>query len=150
MRKSLFVIAVAGLLVSGYLFVTYVTGAPIVCNTDHGCEIVRGSIYSSFFGIPTPAFGLLFYALLAIGALLWTPSYARLLRLPLALLTGIGVATSAYLTYLEAFVVEAWCSWCVVSAILTIAAFILVWFRGLRSPVVNIDRPAVQGASDRK
>lgn len=127
MRKSLFLIAIAGLLVSGYLFVTYVTGAPIICSTDHGCDVIRNSQYAQFFGIPTPAYGLIFYSLLAIGALLWTPAYARLMRLPLALLTGSGIAVSAYLFYLSKFIIEAWCSWCLVSAILTVIAALLVW-----------------------
>ena len=34
-----------------------------------------------------------------------------------------GVAVSAYLTYLEAAVIHAWCQWCVISAILMTLIF---------------------------
>lgn len=129
MRIPLFSIAVLGLLVSGYLFVTYTSGGPIACGVGHGCDTVRASEYSSFFGIPTPAYGLVFYLVLAIAALLATPANRRWIRWPLSLLTGIGLAVSAGLTYIEAFVIDAWCVWCVVSALLALAAFILVWFR---------------------
>ena len=127
MRKLLFAIAIAGLLVSGYLLVTYVTGGPIVCNNSHGCEIVRASQYANLWGLPTPFYGVLFYLLLAVGALLLTSSHDRLARYLLTLHTSIGVLVSAWLTYVEAFVIEAWCQWCVVSAVLAVIAFIIVW-----------------------
>ena len=38
--------------------------------------------------------------------------------------SGFGVAYSAYLTYLEAFVIHAWCQWCVISAILMTLIFL--------------------------
>jgi len=127
MRRILFVIAILGLLVSGYLAVVYITGGPIVCGEAHGCETVRASQYSSFIGIPTPLFGVIFYLLLAAGAILFTPGNRRRLAWPLALLTAIGLLTSAWLTYLEAFVINAWCFWCVISALLTVAAAVIVW-----------------------
>jgi len=45
---------------------------------------------------------------------------------PLGLLGGVilGVGFSAYLTYLEAFVIHAWCQWCVSSAIIMVLAFL--------------------------
>lgn len=125
--RILFVIALLGLVVSGYLLYTYVSGAPIVCGEGHGCDVIRSSIYSSFFGIPTPGHGVIFYSLLAYGAIMWkgdrTSTMARLLQI----LTGIGFAVTAWLTYLEAFVLEAWCRWCVVSAVLATFAFVIVW-----------------------
>jgi uncharacterized membrane protein len=43
-----------------------------------------------------------------------------------ALVVGsfVGFAYSAYLTYLEAFVIHAWCQWCVISAILMTIIFL--------------------------
>ena len=121
MRRLLFAIAVIGLVVSGYLFITYTTGGPIQCGVGHGCDTVRASAYASFFGVPTPVYGLLFYLLLAIGVIIrWQRG--------LLILTGVGLITSAYLTYLEAFVIHAWCFWCVVSALLTVAAFLLTLY----------------------
>lgn len=129
MRKLLFAVAIAGLLVSGYLFITYAFGWPIVCNTGHGCDIVRASEYASFGGVSTPFYGLIFYGLLAVGALLVTPERWGRMRWWLLGLTTIGVAVSVYLTYLEAFVIGAWCSWCILSALLALVAYGLVlWY----------------------
>ncbi len=134
-RVSLFVLALVGLLVSSYLLSVYVAGGPIKCYGGHGCDTVRASVYAAFLGIPTPAFGVVFYILLAIGALLVGQIQSRGLQYALLLLTGIGLATSAYLTYLEAFVINAWCLWCVVSAIVATLAFLLVWiYEGTHLP----------------
>ena len=45
---------------------------------------------------------------------------------PSGLLAGgiVGVGFSAYLTYLEAFVIHAWCQWCVASAIIMVLVFL--------------------------
>ena len=50
----------------------------------------------------------------------------------LAVLSGLGVAFSGYLTYLEAAVLHAWCRWCLVSAGLILAIFVTS-LAGLRS-----------------
>lgn len=120
-RRSLLIIAFAGLLVSGYLLISYVTPLPLVCDSTGGCEIVRLSSYSSFFGIPTPLFGVVFYMTLGILAALERYNYIRWL-------TVIGVVISAYLSYLEAFVIHAWCLWCVGSAVLATLALIVAWW----------------------
>lgn len=114
-------IALAGLAVSGYLFIAHVANIPVVCGETGGCHTVQESIYASHFGVPTAAYGIIFYALLGILAALEKRSLLKLLTLG-------GLVVSAYLTWLEAFVIFAWCRWCVVSAILATAAFFVVWF----------------------
>jgi uncharacterized membrane protein len=67
-----------------------------------------------------------FLALIVVSFLGLQPSWAKSRFVPLALLGGgiIGVLFSAYLTYLEAFVIHAWCQWCVSSAIIMVLAFL--------------------------
>lgn len=127
MNKPLLLIAFLGLLVSGYLFVTYVSPIPIVCGPSGGCHTVQASQYASHFGLPTPAYGMLYYFALGIMASLWNKDNTRVLFPLIVFTTGTGLAVSAYLTYLEAFVVQAWCTWCVVSAMLATAAFLYIW-----------------------
>ena len=39
-------------------------------------------------------------------------------------LSAVALAFSAYLTFLEAFVIHAWCQWCVISAVLVTIIFV--------------------------
>lgn len=129
MYKSLVVVAFAGLIASGYLFVAYVAPTLSVCTEGGSCYIVQTSRYANMFGVPTALLGVLFYLVLGILAAFWTQQTASKLTLLLTLWTGIGFAVSVWLTYLEMFVIHAWCMWCVASAILATAAFGIVWLR---------------------
>ncbi|MDP3997359.1 MAG: vitamin K epoxide reductase family protein [Candidatus Andersenbacteria bacterium] len=137
MRRALFAVAFAGLLVSGYLFIAYSSNAPVLCVEGGGCDAVRLSKYSHLFGLPVPLYGMAYYCVLAVGALLSTDENRKQLRSPLMFLTGLALIYSVWLTYLEAFVIQAWCMWCVVSALLVIVAFILVWFKMPKHGDVN-------------
>ena len=133
-RIGLFLLAIAGLLVSSYLLIQYTSDTPIACGTGHGCETVRLSAYAQLFGLPTPLYGVVFYLWLAALAIAVDINlvYSRwrkwvLWELRAATLIGLGV--SAWLTYVEAFVIHAWCWWCVVSAIVATLAFVVVWYK---------------------
>jgi protein-disulfide isomerase/rhodanese-related sulfurtransferase len=69
------------------------------------------------------------YLALVFGILIqaWLPSprARRLMQIAVAVIAGGGVAFSAYLTYLEGFVIHAWCAWCAASAIIVTLLFIL-------------------------
>jgi uncharacterized membrane protein len=69
-RRAMLWSALVGLFASTYLFITYVSGAPIVCGLVSGCEAVRASSWSYTFGIPRPALGVVFY-LAIIGLLIY-------------------------------------------------------------------------------
>ena len=127
MHKGLVAVAFAGLVVAGYLFITYTSPLPITCVAGEGCKTVQASHFSSFFGIPTPAYGIVYYLALGVLGALWNKSWSKNMRLALIVLTSSGLAISLFLSYLEAFVIHAWCVWCVSSAILTIIAFIITW-----------------------
>jgi uncharacterized membrane protein len=73
-------------------------------------------------------------ALLVLALLALQPSYEGLAwpsRL-LALFSGVAVLFTAYLTYLELFVIHAVCRWCVTSAVIILAIFLLA-VRDLRT-----------------
>lgn len=127
-RMAIAVLALVGLLVAAYLTL-YKLGylGAIQCSIG-GCETVQSSRFAYFLGMPVAAWGIGAYlAILALALLGVQPRFAgaRWLALALFLLSGVGVVFSAYLTYLEAFVIHAWCQWCVVSAILITLIFLL-------------------------
>jgi protein-disulfide isomerase/rhodanese-related sulfurtransferase len=74
-----------------------------------------------------PAFGILMYVTLALALLAEPMTGARvgsLLRRAVVGISGAGVLASLYLTFLEAFVIHAWCMWCVVQAISVTMVFV--------------------------
>lgn len=125
-RALLAAVSVAGLAVSLYLAWTYAVGAAPACvGGSAGCETVQASPYSRLMGVPVPALGLGGYAALLISAALRSAA-GTALGLFVAL---VGTLFSGYLTYLELFVIEAICQWCVASAVLMVAALALAALR---------------------
>ena len=121
------VLCVLGLIVSGYLAWTHFVGADPYCGGAHSCADVQNSASSEVVGIPVSVIGMIGYALLLASSLLRgrvdpeIDLYLPVLSFGAAL---IGVLYSAYLTYLEAAVIGAWCYWCVASAIIITAIWV--------------------------
>ncbi len=121
-------LALAGIGVSGYLTWTHLANQAVACGGSQDCDIVQQSVYSEVMGVPVALLGLLAYATLL--ALTWLRGRlpAELdAYVPLAVFgtSLIGVLYSAYLTYLELYVIDAICRWCVSSAIIMTAFFLL-------------------------
>ena len=110
----------AAVSVIGIGVATYITiadsggGAPACLAGGGGCETVAGSSYSHLADVNVAVFGIAGYVLL-LGAALWRGDLGRFAGFAMAL---VGFGFSAYLTYLELFVIEAICQWCVTSAVL--------------------------------
>jgi uncharacterized membrane protein len=97
---------------------------PFCAGGGHGCERVQSSTYAKVAGLPVALLGLAGY--LAITAALVAPGQRAQLAAAALAVTGFGF--SAYLTYLELFVIHAICQWCVASAVLlTMLAALTVW-----------------------
>lgn|SRR5574341_2648616 len=128
-------LALAGFFVSLYLWLwkLRLVGS-LACGPGGGCEYVQTSPYAVILGLPVAFFGVIGYLALLIVSLLGLQPRWALRREPtvaLAVLSGLGVSFTAYLTYLEAAVIHAWCRWCLVSAGI-IAGIFLASLVGLR------------------
>ncbi len=120
-------IALAGIALSGYLLYIRWTGGKIYCTSSGGCETVQTSEYATVAGLPVALFGLLLYLAVVAGVGV-SASQIRLRWLVPALFAVAlaGTLYSAYLTYLELWVIEAICAWCVTSAgMVTLIAVLL-------------------------
>jgi uncharacterized membrane protein len=131
LRFVLGALAVVGLLISGYLtWVHYMGVIPVCVGGSGGCETVQTSYYATILGVPVAVLGLVGYSGLLLSALL-RGEIGVYLGFLLAL---VGVLFSAYLSYLELFVIHAICEWCVASATVMVAALICataeVWHLG--------------------
>jgi uncharacterized membrane protein len=121
-------LALAGMGVSGYLAWAHLTDQSVACGQSQGCDIVQQSVYSEVEGIPVALLGLLAYTVLLALMLLRSHVPPELdVTIPLAIfgISLIGMLYSAYLTYLELYVIYAICRWCISSAVVMTAIFIL-------------------------
>jgi uncharacterized membrane protein len=119
-------IAATGLIITGYLALTRLTGGALFCTAGSGCDLVQASRYAFFLGLPTALWGAGLYA--AIGGLALFGFTARR-WLWAYLLAVVGVSFSLYLTFIELFVIRAICVYCVVSAATVVALFGLLLAR---------------------
>jgi len=120
------VLSLAGFFVSLYLWLWKVGLLGTIACGDGGCETVQLSEYAQFLGVPVAFHGMVGYLVLMIVSLVGLQPRWLERREPTLLLvavSGIGVSFAAYLTYLEAAVIHAWCRWCVVSALLIVMIF---------------------------
>lgn len=99
---------------------------PIPCGTGE-CATVQSSRYAWVGTVPVSAIGLGGYLALFALSLAGLQGPLASSRVTAFLLFGgalIGVLFSAYLTYIEAAVLRAWCRYCVASAILISIVFL--------------------------
>ena len=111
----------------------------LACGTG-GCETVQMSKWAMFIGLPVSVWGVFFYVALFAVALLGTTE--RFVDNPwvshaLLALTAWGVAFSAWLTYLELYVINAICRFCVVSAVLVTVTFLVAVFEWRSRPTAQ-------------
>jgi uncharacterized membrane protein/predicted DsbA family dithiol-disulfide isomerase len=117
-----------GIAVSAMLLVDYSKPMPVFCEPGGGCDRVKATAYAAWFGIPTPAIGLV--AFLALGVLgLLRGQRVRTLQVLLATLAAVaGVYFIAVQVQLGAI-----CKYCMVadvSAILLAGGAVLRSLRG--------------------
>src|SRR5215472_7887651 len=102
---------------------------PIPCHVTHGCTDVLTSKYSAIAGIPLSWFGLAFYVtILSLVVFKVFEDVDTPLAFPLAAvfyLTGAGLVVSALLVGVQAFILKAFCEYCLLSAALVLTMFLL-------------------------
>lgn len=122
-RKRLYavaaIVALFGLADGIYLTVEHVTGRTAQCIASSGCQDVLSSEYAAFGPVPLAALGALAYFTAFSLAILAAFGYAKCWTL-FALLVAIMFATTLWLLYLQAFVLHAFCDYCLFSAGVTI------------------------------
>jgi uncharacterized membrane protein len=128
------VLALLGALDATYLLVYKLTNNNAMCLGNGGCHDVNFSPYSEIGGIPVSLFGLAAFLLIAFILILEPRSKIVKENGSLAIfgISLAGVAFTAYLTWLELYVIHAICPFCVASAVLIALIFILAIIRLLK------------------
>ncbi len=138
------ILAFCGLADSLYLTQNEVAGTPLICNIQNlsGCNLVAQSAYSRLFGIPLAEYGVFFYSVLFILAALELALFDRFLRRLLQIAAVFGFISSLYFTFLQIFVINAFCIYCFASALIELVVLVFAsliepvsgWKKGLPPP----------------
>ncbi len=115
--KFSLVLAGIGILNTLYLSYHSITKTKVYCLffPPEWCEKVQFSSYSKTFGIPNGFLGFIMYLALFILLILVAQGISPMW--PVLWLVGFGWAFSMYFLYIQAFVLKAFCTWCVLSAL---------------------------------
>ena len=135
LRQTIAVLALVGFFVALYLWLHALgVGGPLKCGTG-ACETVQTSPWAVFLGFPVAFYGVVGYGALFIAAIVALRPAAvgdRRWSMLLFALTSLGLLFTLYLTYAELFLIHAICRWCVTSAAIITALWVLT-FLGLRT-----------------
>ncbi len=150
-RQAIALLALVGLFVALYLWLHALGfGGAIKCGASGGCETVQTSPWAVFLGMPVAFYGVVGYLALLVVALASLRPAAlpqRLWNVMLVGLASVGLLFTIYLTYLELFVIHAICRWCIGSAVIITASWV-VSLLSLKSPAIRTDHatsPQQQG-----
>ncbi len=118
------IVALAGIADAAYLTIHHYTAEPVPCSVFEGCEQVLNSQYATIGGVPLAIFGLIAYftvfslALLTIfgNRMMW-----RLFGAQVVIMAGF----SAWLLYVQAALIGAFCQFCLLSALITTMLLII-------------------------
>ena len=112
------IVAVAGLADATYLTVQALTGETLSCGGSPECLRVLGSSYAKLSGIPVSILGALAYFTVFTLATFAAFGYSRAPRF-LFLIAGAMFLMTLWLLYVQAFVLHAYCRYCLFSAAIT-------------------------------
>ena len=112
------IVAVAGLADATYLTVQALTGETITCGGSPDCFRVLGSSYAKLGGMPVAILGALAYFTVFTFATFAAFGYPRAPKF-LALIAGAMFLTTLWLLYVQAFLLHAYCRYCLFSAAIT-------------------------------
>ena len=124
-------LALGGIINSAWLTYQHYKKKPLICPLEHDCSIVTESKWSSVLGIRNEVLGILFYVFMfgaVVVALASPPPLAETISLLLIFLASGGAAYSAFLAYIQFFVIKDYCFYCLISAALTVLLLINSFF----------------------
>src|SRR6476646_12303655 len=131
------VLSLFGLADAIYLTIEHITGQSVRCTIIAGCSEVLSSSYAVVGGYPLASIGALAYFTVFSLAILALFGY-RIAGQLLILLVLAMCLVSLWLIYLQAFVIHAFCQFCLLSAIITFTLtglVLLLWkARTITSP----------------
>lgn len=118
-------VTLIGLVDAIYLTVQHLTGRGVRCTVVAGCSAVLSSRYAVIGGMPLAALGAVAYFTAFSCATLALFGSVRS-RMGLRMMAAAMLGMTLWLLYVQAFVLRAFCSYCLLSALMTFLLAVLV------------------------
>ena len=113
------IVSLIGLADAIYLTIEHLAGRSVQCTVVAGCSEVLGSSYATVFGIPLASIGALAYFTVFSCAILAVFGYGSA-RTLLTIVVALMFLATLWLLFVQAFILEAFCAYCLLSAGVTL------------------------------
>jgi uncharacterized membrane protein len=149
-RSTLFsvigALSLLGLADAWYLAGAALTDTALTCNIAglNGCNVVAQSPYSHLLGVPLGVYGVVFYSVFLLLAIVALGKPGRKLNLALLALGTAGLLASAWFLYIQFALIKALCVYCLASAGISVLLWIctVVLWRRPKAPLGPVEPPA--------
>lgn len=112
--------AVIGFADSAYLTAEHVRGVIPPCGLLDNCEKVLSSPYATIWTVPVSAFGIFYYGAILVLMIAYLDTWNRRILRWACWLVGVGLLASLYFVSVQAFIIRAWCPYCLLSVFTTL------------------------------
>jgi uncharacterized membrane protein len=126
------VLSFIGFLDATYLAAKYYLGDPVTCSVFGGCEEVTTGKYAEMFGVSVALLGAFYYLTIFLSSIFYLDSGRKAAASFIGYFTIVGLLASSWFVYLQLFVINAICLYCMISAATSTILFILGMFMLLR------------------
>jgi uncharacterized membrane protein len=120
---SFLLFALLGFVDAAYLTASHYQNAIPPCYITRGCEAVTTSSYSKILSVPVALLGALYYASVFFAAFYYLDKRKNWILQFIFAGTSIGFLTSVWLLYVQGFLLEEFCTYCILSGITSTVLF---------------------------
>ncbi len=122
---TILLVSFVGFIDSSYLTVEHFLSATPSCGIFNGCDIVTTSEYSEIAAIPVAMIGMFYYVTIFLLIVAYLDSKREGLIKLASYFTIAGLLASIWFTCVQAFILEAYCLYCLMSAVSSLILFVL-------------------------
>ncbi len=125
--SALILLTFLGVADSAYLAEKALTGSALTCSIKglEGCNVVAQSVYSHLFGIPLGVYGIGFYGVMFVLAILALKAPRKFVHDALAAIGVLGLLASSVFIGIQIFLIKALCIYCLASGAISLFACVV-------------------------
>jgi len=129
---SYLILSFAGFIDATYVTVKFYLSSPLSCAFFENCNQVINSSYAKIFKAPISLLGAIFYLTIFLLSVYYLDVKRQGALKAIFFLTAFGFVFSLYLLYVQAFLLNQFCLYCLVSALISLILFLNTGFNYLK------------------